>query len=189
MQGSEGGVAGWNDGRPDAAARRNRRRGQDHQMVQVRRRQGAAGRQPVRDRNRQDVDGGAVDLDRRAGRDPRAGGRRRAGRRDRGGDLGRQRAGEKRARAAGGGRARRRRKRHLPLPRGTRERRTPAPAAKPQAPLDPFRAVRTPERNYGPARLATGSVRQPAGAPARRRGRHRSRPHHALGPARPRPRP
>jgi pyruvate dehydrogenase E2 component (dihydrolipoamide acetyltransferase) len=33
--------------------------------------------------------------------------------------------------------------------------------AQPQPPLDPYRAVRTPERNYGPARLATGSYASP----------------------------
>ena len=37
----------------------------------------------------------------------------------------------------------------------------PAAAARPTAPLDPFHAVRTPERNYGPARLATGSYASP----------------------------
>ena len=35
------------------------------------------------------------------------------------------------------------------------------PAARPSAPLDPFQAVRTPERNYGPARLSTGSYASP----------------------------
>ena len=32
----------------------------------------------------------------------------------------------------------------------------PAPRQKPSAPMDPFREVRTPERNYGPARLPGG---------------------------------
>ena len=41
--------------------------------------------------------------------------------------------------------------------------------------LDPFREVRTPERNFGPARLPGGTVGDAAGAPARGRGRHRSR--------------
>jgi pyruvate dehydrogenase E2 component (dihydrolipoamide acetyltransferase) len=36
----------------------------------------------------------------------------------------------------------------------------PQPSAR-SAPLDPFREVRTPERNYGPARLPTGSVVTP----------------------------
>ena len=52
-------------------------------MVQVGRRRDQAGRQPVRDRDRQGVDGGALDLRRRARRDSRGGGRGRAGRRRR----------------------------------------------------------------------------------------------------------
>ena len=50
-------------------------------MVQIRRRYRAAGRQSVRDRDRQGVDGGAGDRSRRAERNPRARGRGRAGRR------------------------------------------------------------------------------------------------------------
>src|SRR5262244_1974153 len=40
---------------------------------------------------------------------------------------------------------------------------TPAPPPTPRAaaPMDPFREVRTPERNYGPARLASGAVITP----------------------------
>jgi pyruvate dehydrogenase E2 component (dihydrolipoamide acetyltransferase) len=37
----------------------------------------------------------------------------------------------------------------------------PPPAAPPRVMLDPFREVRTPERNYGPARLASGAVATP----------------------------
>src|SRR5215831_1989101 len=37
----------------------------------------------------------------------------------------------------------------------------PAPAPQPSTPLDPFREVRTPERNYGPARLASGATVSP----------------------------
>ena len=77
----------------DAAARRDRRRGQDHEMVQGGRRCREAGRQPVRDRDRQGVDGGAVDHHRHAGRDQGAGRRDRAGRRRGRGDRGRGRCG------------------------------------------------------------------------------------------------
>jgi pyruvate dehydrogenase E2 component (dihydrolipoamide acetyltransferase) len=35
------------------------------------------------------------------------------------------------------------------------------PMPRPAAPMDPFHAVRTPERNYGPAKLATGAVVTP----------------------------
>lgn len=35
------------------------------------------------------------------------------------------------------------------------------PAAKPAAPMEPFREVRSPERNFGPARLAGGTVTTP----------------------------
>jgi pyruvate dehydrogenase E2 component (dihydrolipoyllysine-residue acetyltransferase) len=35
------------------------------------------------------------------------------------------------------------------------------PMPRPAPPMDPFREVRTPERNYGPARLATGAVVTP----------------------------
>jgi pyruvate dehydrogenase E2 component (dihydrolipoamide acetyltransferase) len=37
----------------------------------------------------------------------------------------------------------------------------PLAASRPVAPLDPFQAVRTPERNYGPARLSTGFYASP----------------------------
>ena len=60
-------------GRSDAAARRDRRRGQDHEMVQGGRRRREAGRQPVRDRDRQDLDGSAGDQRRHADRDPFSG--------------------------------------------------------------------------------------------------------------------
>ncbi|HMF25101.1 MAG TPA: dihydrolipoamide acetyltransferase family protein [Pseudolabrys sp.] len=40
------------------------------------------------------------------------------------------------------------------------ERQTPAPTPR-SAPMDPFREVRTPERNYGPARLSSGAVTTP----------------------------
>src|SRR5205085_6955626 len=36
-----------------------------------------------------------------------------------------------------------------------------AAARKPVAPMEPFREVRTPERNYGPARLPGGTVVTP----------------------------
>ena len=58
-------------------------------MVQVGRRTGQAGRQSVRDRDRQGFDGSAVDHHRRARRDPRSGRRCRAGRRHRRRDRGR----------------------------------------------------------------------------------------------------
>ena len=38
---------------------------------------------------------------------------------------------------------------------------SPSPKPRPAAPMDPFREVRTPERNYGPARLASGAVITP----------------------------
>jgi len=38
---------------------------------------------------------------------------------------------------------------------------SPTPKPRPAAPMDPFREVRTPERNYGPARLASGAVITP----------------------------
>ena len=50
-------------------------------MVQVGRRRGAAGRQSVRDRNRQGIDGSAGDRSRRAKRNPRSGRRNCTGRR------------------------------------------------------------------------------------------------------------
>ena len=43
--------------------------------------------------------------------------------------------------------------------------------------LDPFFEVRTPERNFGPAKTRGRHVRHAAGAPARRRERHRSVAH------------
>ena len=78
-------VGSWTS---DAAARRDCRRGQDHQMVQVGRRRGEAGRQPVRDRDRQGFDGSAVDRSRHAHRNPRRSGRGGAGRRGGCGDRG-----------------------------------------------------------------------------------------------------
>ena len=90
------GTKGSTHGRPDAAARGDRGGRQDLDLVQIGRRCRQAGRQPVRDRDRQGVDGSAVDQRRRAGGDPRAGGRRGAGRRHRRGDL---RSGRRRPRA------------------------------------------------------------------------------------------
>ncbi len=55
-------------------------------MVQVGRRSGQARRQPVRDRDRQGLDGRALDHDRRACRNPRRRRRGGPGRRHRGGD-------------------------------------------------------------------------------------------------------
>ena len=66
-------------------------------MVQGGRRRREAGRQPVRDRDRQGVDGGAVDHRRHADRDQGAGRRDRAGRRRGRGDRGRGRRGCERA--------------------------------------------------------------------------------------------
>ena len=60
-------------------------------MVQVGRRRREAGRQPVRDRDRQGVDGGAVDHHRYARRDQGGGRRDGAGRRRGRGDRGRRR--------------------------------------------------------------------------------------------------
>ena len=128
-------------------------------MVQVGRRRRQAGRQPVRDRDRQGVDGGAVDHDRRARGNPRRRRRGGAGRRGRRGDRGRglalrQARSPRAARAtppkAGcAGRATRRlRLAGIACHRAARGN-APAPVA-----LDPFFEVRTPERNYGPARLA-----------------------------------
>ena len=59
-----------------------------------------------------------------------------------------------------------------------RPRRTPR-----TTPLDPFREVRTPERNFGPAKLSGGDIHHAAGAAARRRTRHRSVARHRLRPA------
>ena len=125
------------------------------EMVQVGRRRREAGRQPVRDRDRQGVDGSAGDQRRRACGDPRARGRGRAG--------GRGGRGHLRSAAEG-------RKRAARSPLAQRARKTPSAAArassarsrfKPQerqAPiaLEPFREVRTPERNFGPARHPAG---------------------------------
>jgi pyruvate dehydrogenase E2 component (dihydrolipoyllysine-residue acetyltransferase) len=41
------------------------------------------------------------------------------------------------------------------------ERVVATPVPKPSGPMDPFREVRTPERNYGPAKLASGAVVTP----------------------------
>ena len=124
-----------------------------------RRRCGEAGRQSVRDRDRQGVDGGAGDGNRRAERNPRAGRRSRAGRRG----CGRDRRGGGRTGEIGvGGNSSAGSVRLVRLARigpgenacGRRRRSAPAP----QRPikLDPFFEVRTPERNFGPARLSGG---------------------------------
>src|SRR6516165_7826815 len=65
---------------------------------------------------------------------------------------------------------------------GDTEQVAPRPPAAPPPPikLDPFFEVRTPARNYGPARLPSGTFVTP---PARRAGRHRSRRGHAIGGA------
>ena len=61
--------------------------------------------------------------------------------------------------------------------------RRPAPAPhKPPVALDPFREVRTPERNFGPARLAGGIVVTPLARRLAAEAGHRSRPHHGSGP-------
>ena len=146
-------------GRADAAARRDRGGRQDHEMVQVGRRRGQAGRQPVRDRDRQGVDGGAVDHRRRARRDPRARGRGGAGRRHRRGDRRwRRRAASAqcslRPHCAGCRRAGRKPRRR---PRARRPLIAVAARTGSAVKLDPFFEVRTPARNYGPARLAGGT--------------------------------
>ena len=156
-------------------------------MVQVGRRTGQAGRQSVRDRDRQGVDGSAVDHDRRARRNPRSGGRRGAGRRHRRRDRGR-----------------------LGL-RSRVDRRTKpaaAPATKPAAPARagsdrcshagcPRAADYAPDQARSVLRSAHArpqfrpgaAVRRrhghAAGAPACRRGRHRSFAPARLRPARP----
>jgi len=60
---------------------------------------------------------------------------------------------------AQGSNARAQRKELGPRVRG--DERDVTPPRKPSAPMDPFREVRTPERNYGPARLASGSFVTP----------------------------
>ena len=151
-------------------------------MVQVGRRRREAGRQPVRDRDRQGFDGGAVDHRRHAFGNPRAGGRRRAGRRRgrdhrRRGRGCRQRAcaGPRRNEACTGCSAVRSRESGnpglgsgSPLARGRTARQH---LAYPN--LDPFFEVRTPSRNFGPAKTSGGTSRHAAGAPSRRRKRHR----------------
>ena len=91
---------------PHAAARRDGRRRQDHQVVQVGRRCGEAGRQSVRDRDRQSVDGSAGDRSRHPQRDPRARRRSRAGRRHRWRDRRRRRSCRPRRQRTGCGRRR-----------------------------------------------------------------------------------
>ena len=54
--------------------------------------------------------------------------------------------------------------------------------------LDPFFEVRTPERNYGPARLPGGTRVTPLARRLAAAGRHRPRRHLAVGSARPHPR-
>ena len=130
-------------------------------MVRVGRRRREAGRQPVRDRDRQGVDGSAGDRGRHARGDPCAGGRSRAGRRGGGGHSGQGRDGcaasrPNSAHPRESGRPRAKSQELGPRLRGD-ERKTAAPAV----PMEPFREVRSPERNYGPARLAGGTVVTP----------------------------
>ena len=169
------------NGRPDAAARRDRRRGQDHQMVQIGRRRREAGRQPVRDRDRQGFDGGAVDRRRHAHRDPGAGRRCRAGRR-RGRDHRRRgRRGGKRAPVATAAapsaaapplprsfpRKRESRAKHwVPAFAGTR--RCASREVYTGRSIRSSRCAR-PSRNYGPATTYRRHRRHAAGAAARRR--------------------
>ncbi|KAB2879163.1 MAG: pyruvate dehydrogenase complex dihydrolipoamide acetyltransferase [Pseudorhodoplanes sp.] len=152
---------------PDAAARRDSGRRQDHQMVQGRGRGGGARRPPVRDRDRQDLDGGAGDERRPAYRNPRAGRRRCAGRgggrgdRRRCGGTGaggwrRSRAGCDAIFAAGAGVQG---ERALGSRLRGNERNSGTPAA--GSPMELFSEVRTPERNFGPARIAGGIVVTP----------------------------
>ena len=127
-------------------------------MVQVGGRRDQARRQPVRDRDRQGVDGGALDQRRRACRDPRAGGRGGAGRRRRRRHLRRRGRGAFRVGAKPAPGCRLVNAAHRQPARSPA---APTVAADPArgAPikLDPFFEVRTPARNYGPARLAGGT--------------------------------
>ena len=172
------------NGRPDAAARRDRRRGQDHQVVQVGRRRREAGRQPVRDRDRQGVDGGAVDHGRHAHRDQGAGRRDRAGRRRGRGDRGRGRRGRER---------RQRRRSRLQASAAPRRRRRPRrcagrcrEAARRIAAVRPARSVLRGSHavaQFRPGENRGRHVRHAAGAPACRRERHRSVARQRLRPA------
>ena len=130
-------------------------------MVQVGGRRRQAGRQPVRDRDRQGVDGGAVDHRRRARGNPRGRGRGRAGRRRGRGDRGR--GGRERVRAP-----QRPRRQAPPHP-------SPPPDAPPRAPLAAGPAAAAIRRRsarsvfrgahagaqYGPARLPGGMLVTP----------------------------
>ncbi len=54
-----------------------------------------------------------------------------------------------------------RRQHHVPAPAATAAPMHSTPMPRPAPPMDPFREVRTPERNYGPAKLASGTVVTP----------------------------
>ena len=137
-----------------------------------RRRRREAGRQPVRDRDRQGVDGGAVDHHRHAHRDPRAGRRDRAGRRRGRGDRGRGRRGCERAGSGARGARIEAAAPHAPFvpakagtqgqglgPRVRGDERRGSSFAYPD--LDPFFEVRTPSRNFGPAKHPGGTTVTP----------------------------
>ena len=130
-------------------------------MVRLGRRCREAGRQPVRDRDRQGVDGSAGDFGRHAGGNPCAGGRSRAGRRRGGADTGR--AGEKASAPLTPAKAGVQESKTLDSRLRGNERQIVPPANKPRPTMqmEPFREVRSPERNYGPARLPGGTVVTP----------------------------
>src|SRR5262249_31185494 len=126
-------------------------------MVQVGRRRHQARRQSVRDRDRQSVDGGAVDHRGRAYRNPRAGGRGWGERAPRGRAAATAASAQPRAAEA--------LSKPAPSSAAAPASRPPPmtapgaaaqPAAAAPGKLDPFFEVRTPQRNYGPARLAGG---------------------------------
>ena len=86
---------------------------------------------------------------------------------------------------------RRQRRKRRPHPQAAKPAAAAAPpvalrrcrAAKPAAPLDPFREVRTPERNFGPARLAGGITVTPLARRLAGENRHRSVAHQRFRPA------
>ena len=157
------------------------------QMVQVGRRRGEAGRQPVRDRDRQGVDGGAVDHGRHAHRNPRAGGRGGAGRRRGRGDRrsgGRRECARRSACSASA---------PAPHTNSARSRASGNPGPRTGPPLARGRTgsgsrelclseARSVLRGaharaqFRPGEAAGRHVGDAAGAPARGRERHRSRP-------------
>ena len=154
-------------------------------MVQVGRRRGQAGRQPVRDRDRQDLDGSAGDVRRHAFRNPLPGRRDRQGRRRGGGDCGCGRGdGSATASAAACERDSVGEQTSDRPFSSVRPRAKRGPRAKPRGPagknwvpasrgrigkcrsfayphMDPFHEVRTPARNFGPARLPGGATVTP----------------------------